>query len=424
VATISAVHADYCIAVTEDAIPHYDGPDLRKFGDRIEIEFDNIRSALAWSLSVPDAERSVRLAGAIWRNWWSLLPEGGKAWNEGVAEGKAWVDQALALREGLPVQHVAEALMGAGKFSILQGDPKTAMAYGRELLERSNAERYAYGTCWAHLVLGSAAHANGELAQATMCFKAALMIAPTIRDPENHAAMALMSLGAIALEGGDFARAEPLLTAAVTAIRICGNLYVGAEVFHQLGCLYRRQGKYAQAAGMLAECLDVLSSQRDLGRAKGPMLELSEIALGLGQPNIAIHLLAAATQVPDVYWPEGEVGNAAAPLRESVSEPRFSIEWTAGEQMPWDEVMTLIGTLATDTGEPMRVRQVPLTHGLSPREIDVLRLLVDGHANRAIGETLSISERTVEAHVQHILAKLNLESRTGAATYAVRHGPV
>jgi predicted ATPase len=62
VTTVSAAHADHYIALTESAIPHYDGPDNTKFGDQVETEFDNIRSALSWCLSVPDAERAVRQA--------------------------------------------------------------------------------------------------------------------------------------------------------------------------------------------------------------------------------------------------------------------------------------------------------------------------------------------------------------------------
>lgn len=52
----------------------------------------------------------------------------------------------------------------------------------------------------------------------------------------------------------------------------------------------------------------------------------------------------------------------------------------------------------------------------------MLRLLAEGRSNRAIADTLSLSERTIESHVMHILTKLDLDSRTAAATYAVRHG--
>ena len=64
----------------------------------------------------------------------------------------------------------------------------------------------------------------------------------------------------------------------------------------------------------------------------------------------------------------------------------------------------------------------PTHHGLSPREREVLHLLTEGRSNRAMAETLSLSERTIEGHVLHILTKLGLESRAAAAAYAVRHG--
>ena len=59
---------------------------------------------------------------------------------------------------------------------------------------------------------------------------------------------------------------------------------------------------------------------------------------------------------------------------------------------------------------------------ISPRELEVLRLIARGLENAEIGETLSISPRTAKNHVSSILAKLRLPGRVQAATYAVRHG--
>jgi DNA-binding NarL/FixJ family response regulator len=59
---------------------------------------------------------------------------------------------------------------------------------------------------------------------------------------------------------------------------------------------------------------------------------------------------------------------------------------------------------------------------ISPRELEVLRLVARGMDNAEIGETLSISPRTAKNHVSSILAKLRLPGRVQAATYAVRHG--
>ncbi|RIX51186.1 DNA-binding response regulator [Paenibacillus nanensis] len=59
---------------------------------------------------------------------------------------------------------------------------------------------------------------------------------------------------------------------------------------------------------------------------------------------------------------------------------------------------------------------------LTKRELEVLRLIASGMNNRAIAEALVITEKTVKTHVTHILSKLDLEDRTQAALYAVRHG--
>ncbi len=59
---------------------------------------------------------------------------------------------------------------------------------------------------------------------------------------------------------------------------------------------------------------------------------------------------------------------------------------------------------------------------LSERELEILQLIADGHANKEIARRLVLSERTVRTHVSHILAKLGLTSRTQAALLAVREG--
>jgi DNA-binding CsgD family transcriptional regulator len=60
--------------------------------------------------------------------------------------------------------------------------------------------------------------------------------------------------------------------------------------------------------------------------------------------------------------------------------------------------------------------------GLSPRELEVLGLIVDGRSNRQIAQRLSIALRTVAAHVEHILHKLEVPTRTLAAVRAEREG--
>jgi ATP/maltotriose-dependent transcriptional regulator MalT len=60
--------------------------------------------------------------------------------------------------------------------------------------------------------------------------------------------------------------------------------------------------------------------------------------------------------------------------------------------------------------------------GLSPREMDVLRLIAEGLSNQAIGERLFVSEHTVHRHVANILNKLSVSSRAAAVAQATRRG--
>jgi len=62
--------------------------------------------------------------------------------------------------------------------------------------------------------------------------------------------------------------------------------------------------------------------------------------------------------------------------------------------------------------------------GLTERELEVLRLLARGLSNRALAETLGISENTVRIHVAHILQKLGVDDRTQAVITAIQRGIV
>lgn len=72
-----------------------------------------------------------------------------------------------------------------------------------------------------------------------------------------------------------------------------------------------------------------------------------------------------------------------------------------------------------------RARQVrPRPHGLTPREIDVLRLVATGASNKQIAATLVISEKTARNHVERTYAKIGVSNRIGASMYALQNGLV
>lgn len=68
------------------------------------------------------------------------------------------------------------------------------------------------------------------------------------------------------------------------------------------------------------------------------------------------------------------------------------------------------------------VRTPDMREALTARETDTLRLVAKGYTNRAIAEELGVAEVTVKSHVSSVLSKLNLQSRTQAALFALKEG--
>jgi two-component system response regulator NreC len=77
-------------------------------------------------------------------------------------------------------------------------------------------------------------------------------------------------------------------------------------------------------------------------------------------------------------------------------------------------------------GEPKLSSQQAETpvESLTPRETEILKLIVEGYTNRQVGEQLNISIRTVEGHRANISDKLGLHSRLELVRYAREHGMI
>jgi DNA-binding NarL/FixJ family response regulator len=84
----------------------------------------------------------------------------------------------------------------------------------------------------------------------------------------------------------------------------------------------------------------------------------------------------------------------------------------------------LVAGLLQKLGHEAGAEPEPPAHGLSDRELDVLRLLVAGKTNREIARELILSVSTVKTHVEHVIAKLDVADRTQAAVKATRLGIV
>ena len=77
----------------------------------------------------------------------------------------------------------------------------------------------------------------------------------------------------------------------------------------------------------------------------------------------------------------------------------------------------------SEVGRP-RARAAAPKHGLSKRELEVLRLLASGKTNKAIGKELHLSERTIHRHVSNIFTKIDVGTRAAATAFAYENSLV
>ena len=170
-----------------------------------------------------------------------------------------------------------------------------------------------------------------------------------------------------------------------------------------------------RAAGELAELAERYRSIV-LGAIAGQVLGAVELAGG--DALAALPPLRRALRV----WQEFEAPYEAARTRVLVGLACRALgdEDTAGLEL--DAARGVFEKLGAG---PDLARLVPPgrrdEHALTPRELDVLRLVAAGKSNRQIAVELVVSEHTVARHVQNILAKLRVPSRTAAAAFAFEH---
>jgi DNA-binding CsgD family transcriptional regulator len=123
------------------------------------------------------------------------------------------------------------------------------------------------------------------------------------------------------------------------------------------------------------------------------------------------------------------VERATAETRENLGETDYAATYSTGRQASLgNSIAEAVEFTQHPTAAAPVVREQPHRHmevneaGLTPRELEVLRLIAEGRTDREIGELLSISRATAARHVANILLKLDVSSRTQAAAYAFRQG--
>jgi DNA-binding NarL/FixJ family response regulator len=129
------------------------------------------------------------------------------------------------------------------------------------------------------------------------------------------------------------------------------------------------------------------------------------------------HLVIASLVLGVVAYRSGHMAEARSHLEQATRLLQTALELASKHGVQADFAQQVVALFPSQN--KARAITVPETgQTLTPRETEVLHLLVDGASNRAIAEQLVISERTVKSHVSKISAKLSAPLRTKAAAKA------
>jgi len=250
-------------------------------------------------------------------------------------------------------------------------------------------------------------------------------------DPWYH-----FALGRISQRQGDLAGAAACLEEGLLVARETGDAVINTLIVAELGVVAQLQGDLCRAVSLLRESLVMSLAHKLAYETYDSVEKLAYLAGARDETDRAARLLGAADRLlaegggtVRTDYDQTKHERETANVRVALGDPAFAAAWEAGRALSLDEVTAEVAALETvilaepvSRGEAATTRDAAAPAGLSPREVEVLRLLAEGHTDRAIGDALFISRRTAAGHVANILAKLALPSRTAAVAYAVRHG--
>jgi predicted ATPase/DNA-binding CsgD family transcriptional regulator len=466
-----AAHCDYYLVLAEAAAPQLMAHDQVQWLDRLDAELGNLRAAIAFSLTQPDPEPGLRLAASL-RVYWRVrgqFTEGADALQTllhmpaaqgttllraralaaaanllqmtgGYAIAEDYYRQALAIARAAGDEYlVADLLHIRAVILLRQGKPGACLPLIESGLglARRLGEPHLTGRLLS--VRAYATNAEGDHAGAARDAAEALQL---LRQAGNQVQIGAMlgNLGYYELSTGDLDAARRHLAEAVGISRALKARHSAVYETFNLGLAEYLGGSPGAAEALFAESLDLA---RRIGMKSHMAYALIGLALaghGRADPGWSARLHGAADQAL------ADLGHALEPLEERLADldrqrlrtamgtEAFEAEYDAGRTLDLARAAhqarpgIQAGREAAPAGalvsEPEAAVHGEAVTVLTPRELDVLKLVAQGLSNSDIARRLVLSEHTVHRHLANILRKLDLSSRAAAAAWGVRTGLV
>jgi predicted ATPase/DNA-binding CsgD family transcriptional regulator len=465
-AAARTAHRDYYLALAEAAAPHLLAADQAAWLDRLDAELGNLRAAIAFSLTRDDPEPGLRLAASL-RVYWMAR---GHA-TEGVGVLRALLDSPAARPASLPraraLAAAAYLLETTGGYAFAEDYCLEGLAIARATGDDFLLAELLNQRAWILL-------RRGQPGAALPLIESGVDLARRLGEP--HLTGRLLSVRSFATyAAGDQAGAARDAAEALALFRQAGDRIQEGVRLADLGTLELSAGDLEAARGHLAESLDIARELKathsavyetfNLGLAEylggspdaGGALFAESLVLsrrmGL-KPQTAYALIGLAMTGhggTDPAWSArlhgaadqalADLGHALEPLegrlagldrqrlRVAMGAEAFEAAFAEGRTLDLahvaDEVLHgmqaqraegLVSEPDAAVSQAVRV--------LTPRELDVLRLVAQGLSNADIAQRLVLSQHTVHRHLANMLRKLNISSRSAAAAWGVRNGLV
>ncbi len=331
-------HASFYAELAERVVPF--GPGQGAAEAQVLQEFPNARAALQWAMERGEVQLGLRLARAFGAFWFS---------HGQLHEAEVWLERLLALDQqvGAPEALVglrAEALYLFGDILLGLGKLERAQAVATAALDQARQREDASSISVAWIVLGRAARAEGNLAEAARCFAEGDTSARQTNSLSIRG-MALRHRAEVAWMQGDLEQATTLAEEGRQLAQSMGIPFVVAGQTTLLGHLAHQQGDYPLAK---ARYRQALALYRPFGSPTYTAWCLEGLAATLCAEECyaqAIRLCAAAAalreqaQTPLPPAEREAFEQVVTSAQATVGKAAFAAEWTLGAALTQDEAI-------------------------------------------------------------------------------------
>ncbi|WP_109508557.1 ATP-binding protein [Nocardioides speluncae] len=406
-------HRDWCLNLLLSAGDAWTGERQEDWATRLMVERPNLRGALEWSLAEPgEARMGQHMAAAPW--FWLALGH--------FAEGRLWLHRALAL-DDTPGLERSWALVTMAYLAVCQGDTGEVPELIRQALEATPDD--ASVGAFAQLVLGTERNIDGELSDAVEFLTDALERFSTVDLPGQYADLARIELASAHILSGQLDAAGTLVDELFERCRVTGSRWQLSYALWGRGLIGLLRDQLDQAEADASEAIRIKRHFQDtLGLALTVEL-LAWITVQRGDARRGATLIGGANGIWQTVGSRlmgsshliemGERFEASA--RSSLGEGDYQAARDLGTRLAVDEAVALA---LREHPAPSRTPPARASTVLTRREREVAALVGEGLSNKEIASKLVISVRTVEAHVEHILTKLDFTARTQVAHWVAQ----